>query len=135
MSGIFSSAIRYISIFIIALILSSLLNPLPKPMYVYFFGNGGGFADIDFTDLAILHFTLDFFIPFLVILLGNRMRYWVVAFMGLAIFVPGILINDQYIYNHVGLFIAGGLGGLAIRLIAAHTLGKMPRLEPLKKYF
>jgi hypothetical protein len=105
-------------------------------LYKYVFPNelGGGF-DIDFTGVVVFFYSIEFFLPLLILVFGDRARYWVVAI------IVGLLgvfefLTDKFNFSApLLLLISGLLLGLLIRFIAAHTLGKMPRLEPLKKYF
>ena len=135
MIRLFISLIRYVAIVAISLILSSILSPISGKIYTYFFGYGTGLADINLTGLGAFHLTVDLSLGFLLVLLGDKGRYWVTGFLIISMLIAAILISDQYIYYHFALVLVGGLIGFILRFITSRTVGRMRSLEPLKKYF
>ena len=127
---------RYILLFFLVGVLVSVFQSSLMDLYKYSFPNeiGGGF-DIDFTPVVVLLYSIDFFLPLFTIAFGDRRRYWVASG------VVGLLgifeyFADQFNFGTPLLLLTSGVVlGLVIRLIATRTLGKMPSLEPMKKYF
>ena len=129
------SILRYAILLLTAGFLSALLNVYLTSIYSEYFRASGGAFDIDLTGVAVLHSTFEFMTIFAVILLGDNVRYWVGICVTLILLIPRLLVSDTHIPLSIGLMIIAAGIAYVIRLIATKTLGKIPALEPMKKYF
>ncbi len=135
MIKIASSVLRYAVAALLIWYISLGLNIFLTDLYRDFFPSKGGGFDIDLVGTGIFILSLEFLVPFWVVSLGDRFRYWVAGLVVFAVLVPALLTSSQYLYEDLICIFAGFLLGWLLRYLISQTLGKMPSLEPMKKYF
>lgn len=134
MLGLITSLARYFILLGLTFVVATLLVPFIKPLYITFFGYGGGF-DIDFTDVAIFAMTYKLVVPLSFVLLGDRWRYIATIIFVTPILVFEVIFDPQFLQYSIIPMGTGLIIAVILRLIASNTLGKMPSLEPMKRYF
>ena len=97
--------------------------------------NVGGFGDIDFTNVAIIFIALQFYIPLSFVALGDQNRYWAFAVGLVLLFLIDYQIDPYRLPILLSIIVSGAILGWLIRYIVTQTLGKIPSLEPMRKYF
>ncbi|KKW23345.1 MAG: hypothetical protein UY74_C0043G0020 [Candidatus Kaiserbacteria bacterium GW2011_GWC2_52_8b] len=129
------SFVRYIALFFVAMFLTPYSYIPVANFYRNTLGASGGF-DIDFTDAGVAFFVLEALFALLLIFFGERARYRNhILIIVLFLFVAGVLLDPTHFYFPIGLIILGSGLGWVLRFVCSNTLGKMPALEPYKKYF
>ncbi len=132
---IFSSVFRYSIASLLVWYIGTYLNGYLTVLYESFFPSTGGSFDIDLIGAGVFILTLEFLVPFWLVSLGGRFRYWIAACISLIILIPSLLTNSRYVYEDLICIFLGFAGGWLIRKLLVYILQKMPRFEPLKKYF
>lgn len=130
------SVVRYILLFSLAALSVSLLEPVLTRLYTYAFSGelGGGF-DINFTGFVVLSYGFEFLLPVFLLTLGDKSRLWVTGAMILVLAIYEFYADPFNFETPLLLLISGFCIGLLVRFVATKTLGKIPALEPMKKYF
>ena len=129
------SFVRYVAMFVVAGLLTPALSAPLAQLDKSLFYSGAGF-DINLAEAGTMFFALETIFAFLLILFGEKVRYrnhilTIVVFL----LIAGISLDPVHFYFPAGLILLGAGLGWVVRWLAANTLGKMPALEPYKKYF
>ena len=126
--------IKYFTSFAFVVLLSGLFAQQSWGLYQLVFHEPSG-SWLDLSDLVgfMLNYTL--LVPFVLVLLGERRKYWLTTIFLIPILLFELSSDFRFVMVDVSLIAAGLATGFLIRYIADRTLGKIPSFEPLKKYF
>lgn len=131
---IVANIIRYLLVLAIVILLAGRFAQQSWHLYQFFFSEPGG-SWLDLSDFAGLMLNYIFFMPLFFVILGQRHKYWLIGVFMIPILFFEFSSDWRFIKVDILIAAAGLITGIAIRSIAAHTLGKIPALEPMKKYF
>ena len=128
---------RYVILLAIAIVLTAYCSAyLFVPVYEALFpSHVGGFGDIDYKNAALLFVAVQFYIPLFFVSIGDERRYWAFAVVLIMLGLIDYQVDPGSFGILLSIVLAGGIIGWFIRFIATRTLGKMPAMEGMKKYF
>ena len=128
--------IKYTAFFLLAGFIANYFQITLLEIYKYLLPKeiGGGF-DISFDGLVAIDYGFEFLYLFLILTFGDGIRYRVALLVTALILALEFLIDSHHILTPAFLILFGALLGWLLRTLATHTLGKIPSLEPYKKYF
>jgi hypothetical protein len=131
------SIVRYTALVTVTLILCAFwLANLFQPVYDLVFPHEvGGFGVLNFTSVAVWVASCHFFLPFLLLTLGDRFRYWAIAFVLVILGIFDHVLDPGLTGPLLAIGLSGLATGLLVRWISTKTLGSMPAMEKYKKFF
>ncbi len=132
--SLFLNAIRYTALLALTILLAALLGEPIWNLYTSIYPESGG-SWIDLHAVAALMLSYVFFLPLIFTMLGGQRKVWLIAVFYSPIIFFELTNNFYSLFMFTGIGLAGFFSGWLARYIVTHTLGKMPRFEPLKKYF
>ena len=126
---------RYALLFFLAGALSPYLGSLIFPIYksIPALSMGGSFINLE--GIWILMVSFEVLFAFVVSLLGDKHRYWILIGSTIIVLIPAVLVNDRYISWSLLSIVVGTFLGWLVRLICSKTLGNVATLAPFRKYF
>src|SRR3989344_846391 len=132
--GILLKISRYFVLFVLIILLASLFSEQSWVLYQSVFREPGG-SWLDLSDAVGFILNYMVLVPFLLVLLGEKSRYWVTAILLIPILLFEISSGFRFVTVDISLVVIGLGIGFVARYPAARTLGKMPALGPMRKYF
>ncbi|OGG51388.1 hypothetical protein A3C18_00335 [Candidatus Kaiserbacteria bacterium RIFCSPHIGHO2_02_FULL_54_11b] len=132
--GILLKISRYFVLFVLIILLASLFSEQSWVLYQSVFREPGG-SWLDLSDAVGFILNYMVLVPFLLVLLGEKSRYWVTAILLIPILLFEISSGFRFVTVDISLVVIGLGIGFVARYLAARTLGKMPALGPMRKYF
>jgi len=128
---------RYIVLLIFAAMLTAYgLGYIFSPIYGILLPSvGSGLGDLGAAALALYIVALQFYVPLFFISLGDEVRHWAFTVIFLIFALLDYQLDSSRVHLLLFVVILGGSLGWLLRLLTTNTIGKMPALEPYKKYF
>jgi hypothetical protein len=129
------SFLRYIALFPIALLLTTLISKSLIRLDHALIPSGGGF-DINLSDAGTMFFALTASFTFLLFLAVEKIRFRNhILVIVILMLILSISLDPTHFYFPAGLILAGAGLGFALRTVISKTIGTTVRGESLKRFF